>query len=489
MHYDLLRPQIEKIVTKKPHQFEDPRLIQPDYEDISTCVLDSPEFYLVFHSIEKLLEANYYRNYHRIYNNPSYLHDLPKDQKLALIFTFKQPKKLKPKQDCEVTSIAWHPLYKYLIGVGYGKMHLEKNARGMFCIWNIKNPSYPERMYNFKHPVTSFSFCKVYPYAVALTFYNGQMMIINILARKLINMCDNTNFMKDYMQITHITWFKGEEGDYYPVTSSKSGDMYKFKVDNFLYPDLLLDLPRKYGETKGIEQCMRIFSGDENAKPLKIGISTFTQHPKNYLLYLVGTDDGYVHICSKWFSMKDTDVFAAHEGPITSIEFHHETDKLFLTSGNDYYVRVWAYLIYTPLMCFTTKKEIVRYAKWASFNIMQIVAMGEIYLDIWDIRRINNSVPITTYENTERSNNLIFNVSPFGPHVLLGDEKGDVHLLIYNYTKYEPPFKMQILARALRNHVKCRDPDLWRQVEQLIPEFKVKNVKDDPIDILEESDE
>lgn len=45
--------------------------------------------------------------------------------------------------------------------MGYGKWNDESQTfKGAVCCWSLKNPVYPERMYEFDNPITCLDFSK-----------------------------------------------------------------------------------------------------------------------------------------------------------------------------------------------------------------------------------------------------------------------------------------------------------------------------------------
>ncbi|XP_073983398.1 uncharacterized protein [Rhodnius prolixus] len=449
-----------------------------------TSVLDSPQFEYVYNTIERILDAHYYQKAQILFEHVHLIQDANVNHSLSPLITFQFPKNVGLKKVYEVTSLSWHPLNKNLIGVAYGKMHLEKKAKGLICIWNLKNPTFPERAYKFQVPIKCIAFSDQYLSALAIGFADGHVATINFLSKTLDIISDTSKLLSDYMAITHLEWFQSEDGDHYPVSSNEAGEIYIYNIKRDFVPELLLDFQKNVEPVKGVKQFTKHFSGNENKMLLKLPISTFTQHPKDKLFYLVGTFDGCIHICNLNYKTRTVDVFSAHEGPITNIEFHPEIKQFFLTSGCDYFIRVWCCKIFQPLVTFSARQQFLHGAKWCITNPLLIIGLSEMYIDVWDLRRINNTIPVATYENVERISYLTFNMSPFGQNLMVGDANGTVMLFAIAETESEPFFRPQIFFKGLSDHIKCRDPSLWARLLEVMPECEVE-VHKELFDILE----
>lgn len=83
--------------------------------------------------------------------------------------------------DRPVTMIAFNSANEDIVAVGYGKFFYTDQKAGMVCIWNIKNPSQPERQYNFPVAVTGVKFSNKHPNLLAVIFYNGTLRVLDIV--------------------------------------------------------------------------------------------------------------------------------------------------------------------------------------------------------------------------------------------------------------------------------------------------------------------
>lgn len=66
-----------------------------------------------------------------------------------------------------------------------------------------------------------------------------------------------------------------------------------------------------------------------------------TMHPMDPNIYFVATAEGVVHKCSMDYYHQHLDLFMAHDGPIYVMKFSPYCNKLFLTCGDDWTMRIW----------------------------------------------------------------------------------------------------------------------------------------------------
>lgn len=125
----------------------------------------------------------------------------------------------------------WNPKNKNLLAVGYGKFYYQDKVKGLVLVWNIKNPVQPERQFNFEHPVTILSFSKQNPNVLAVAFYSGELIIIDISERQLKILNSITATLEP---IWDLYWLQTVEQKQYPeqiCVCFSDGRVLLLKVD------------------------------------------------------------------------------------------------------------------------------------------------------------------------------------------------------------------------------------------------------------------
>jgi WD40 repeat protein len=150
-------------------------------------------------------------------------------------------------------------------------------------------------------------------------------------------------------------------------TSNQDGYIYSFSPDEHFIGRQLLRLWRSEGKLPGIQapsQC------PSHEVPIcqSTGVLLLRSHPAQPGIYLVGTEEGYVHRCSTSHHRGHLETFRAHNGPIYGLEFSPFCKKILLTCGADWTSRIWAEGLNEPLLIFSTSVACVTSISWSPRN-------------------------------------------------------------------------------------------------------------------------
>jgi len=68
---------------------------------------------------------------------------------------------------------------------------------------------------------------------------------------------------------------------------------------------------------------------------------SFDFHKQNDYLFLVGTEEGKVHVCSKMYSSTFLDTYNAHHMAVYRVAWNHYHPRIFITCSADWSVKIW----------------------------------------------------------------------------------------------------------------------------------------------------
>ena len=68
---------------------------------------------------------------------------------------------------------------------------------------------------------------------------------------------------------------------------------------------------------------------------------SFDFHKQNDYLFLVGTEEGKVHACSKMYSSTFLDTYNAHHMAVYRVAWNHYHPRIFITCSADWSVKIW----------------------------------------------------------------------------------------------------------------------------------------------------
>ena len=71
------------------------------------------------------------------------------------------------------------------------------------------------------------------------------------------------------------------------------------------------------------------------------GGTAFDFHREKDYLFLVGTEEGKIHLCSKAYSSTFLDTYDAHHMAVYQVRWNLFHDKIFVTCSDDWTVKIW----------------------------------------------------------------------------------------------------------------------------------------------------
>jgi dynein intermediate chain 1 len=80
----------------------------------------------------------------------------------------------------QVTAVAWNTHLKDLFAVGYGSYDFSSQGPGLIACFTLKNPSFPEMIFNVESGVMCIDFHPKHPNMLAVGLYDGSVMVYNV---------------------------------------------------------------------------------------------------------------------------------------------------------------------------------------------------------------------------------------------------------------------------------------------------------------------
>nr|BAC27209.1 unnamed protein product [Mus musculus] len=220
-----------------------------------------------------------------------------------------------------VSSLSWNKANPDLLAVGYGNFGFREQKKGMACCWSIKNPMWPERIYQSSYGVTSVDFSNSSPNLLAVGYHNGTVAIYNVQSSHNIPVLDSSESPQKHLgpvwQVQWIEQDRGTTGDdkrEILVSISADGRISKWIIRKGLDCHDLMRLKRTTatGGKKGGEKEKK---GEALISRQAPGMC-FAFHPKDTNIYLAGTEEGLIHKCSCSYNEQYLETYRGHKfGP------------------------------------------------------------------------------------------------------------------------------------------------------------------------------
>ncbi|ENN80709.1 hypothetical protein YQE_02877, partial [Dendroctonus ponderosae] len=373
-------------------------------------LMKNPRFQEAVCVVERLLANNCFNEEQKRFRGLSdpdiFRDDIQYKYNLNLLWTFANNA---TKGRC-VTSFEWNPTNQDLIAVGYGKFYFAETSTGMVMIWNIKNPVQPERVYNFLNPVTTLSFSTKDPNLLAIGFYNGHVLVLNITSRDINLIGEN---VPGFDAVWSVVWRPN-------IDQTKETEQICASFDD--------------GRV--------IFYTIENTKDLQDGCSCGSS------TLCLGTNEGVVHKCSTNYLNQHLDLFLAHDGPINDLKYSPFSQQIYATCGDDWHLRIWAEGISEPLHELFVTMMSVQAMDWSPTHSTILASIYGKTILLWDFQR-KVWKPQSETQSPTGSRNTIVQFIESGRCLIVGDIDGNVHVFALEDMPFPAFFQENLLFDAL----------------------------------------
>ncbi|CAG9760660.1 unnamed protein product [Ceutorhynchus assimilis] len=343
-----------------------------------------------------------------------------------------------------ITDLEWNPFYYDLFQVSFGFFDfLKPTPEGAVCLFTLKNPSFPDYICLTDSGVMCSDTHPKYPYMVVIGLYDGSVQVYNVQTT-----CKTPAFRSDNVTNKHngivweIKWAPDlPDGELNFVSIGSDGNINNWVLMQnelavttiltlFLSKDPVLGPDGTHLKVKSCASCVRL-------------------HPKNPIIYLVGTEEGQIYKCSTAYSSMCLLTYNAHLLPINKIDFNKYNSDIFISCSSDWRIKIWEDNRLEPLFVFDLGDR-VGDAKWAPYSSTVFAAVtseGKVY--VFDLN-VNKYKPICVQAVVSKRRNKLTRLSfnPKLPIIIVGDDKGCVTTL-----KLSPNLRIPCKAPKKQQHL------------------------------------
>lgn len=306
-----------------------------------------------------------------------------------------------PKQ---ITAVALNKMNSDIIAIGHGYLTSinddqidkfntkSKHKSGVVCCWNLKNLTYPERVYILPSGVTSLDFSKQNTNLLAVGCFDGSLYIYDVKSKSDKPIMDSSETMsgidsqrsgpknqhgnnRHTSAIWHSEWVErgvgasGDEKHEHLVSIAADGRVTQWSIRKGFENLDLMKLKRVTGKgTAGsaINQAANQNKNkkgqnsgkDKNSKDDSVSRSqktealisrqspglTFAFHRNDHNQYIVGTEEGKIHRCSCSYNEQYLETYHGHTGIVHKVCWSPHDPDIFISASSDWTARVWCTL-------------------------------------------------------------------------------------------------------------------------------------------------
>ena len=266
-----------------------------------------------------------------------------------------------------VTSIAFNPHFSDLFAVAYGSYDfgVASGRRGLVAVYTLKNVSYPEYIMEVAGGgVLSADWHATYPWLLVVGCYDGNVSVLDVRAKKgaeLLYSSDNPR-LRHTDCVWQVRWSKDDAREqplhFYSVSADGRVSNWMMKKNELQVDDVLRLTPNQ--PTPATPNPPPTASSSPTPQQqqavdellVTAGGSCFDFNAHLPHLFLLGTEEGGIHLYSKAYNTAHVRSYLGHHMAVYSLAFNPFHPGVFLSCSGDWQVKLWEMDTERPVMSF-----------------------------------------------------------------------------------------------------------------------------------------
>ncbi|KAM3621255.1 uncharacterized protein V6R79_008519 [Siganus canaliculatus] len=341
-----------------------------------------------------------------------------RDQKGTLLplwkFQYEKAKRM------SVTALCWNKKYQDLFAAGMGSYDFNKQGHGMFVFYTLKNPAYPECIYYTNSGVMCLDIHEQYPNLVAVGFYDGCVAVYNLKEKRQEAVYKSTaKTGKHTDPVWQVRWQSDDmdnNHNFYSVSSDGRVVSWTLVKNELIFTDIIRP-----------SQNVALSEGPEDAEQSINSCGTsFDFHKQIDYLFLVGTERGKIHKCSKTYSGQFLETFDAHSMAVDAVKWNPFHLMVFISCSSDWTVKIWDHTITTPMCTFDLNAPVgdVAWAPFSSTVFAAVTTDGRVHVFDLSINKYEAICQQQVAKKRTKLTHIEFN--PIYPIIIVGNDRGYV---------------------------------------------------------------
>ncbi|CAE7350302.1 unnamed protein product [Symbiodinium necroappetens] len=334
--------------------------------------------------------------------------------------------KAKKKQ---VTCIKWNPRYNDLCAVGFGSYDFMRQGTGVICCYSLKNTRFPEYVFNTDAGVCCLDWHPAHPAVLAVGLYDGTVLVYDVRAKTKKPIYQSTvRTNKHTDPVWEVRWNDDESAgamNFYSISSDGRVSNW-FLLKNKLESEEVMELKLISAAAGEDETTLAGLAG---------GLCFDFRGGKENHLFLVGTEEGRIHKCSKAFSGQYLETYEGHTMAVYTVRWNPFHDKIFISGSADWTVKLWNHESRQAILSFDLAQAIgdVAWAPYSSTTFAAITSEGaggstSGVVHLYDLH-VDRNNRICEQKVVKRAKLTHVAFSSSEPIIIVGDDRGGVNTL------------------------------------------------------------
>eukprot|EP00064_Thunnus_orientalis_P001825 superscaffoldBa00000126_g1828 len=307
-----------------------------------------------------------------------------------------------------------------------------KQGHGMLVFYSLKNSAFPEYIYPTNSSILCLDIHEQHSYLVVVGFYNGCVAVYNLKEEGLEPVYKSTAKTGKH---TDPVWQvrKGEEAEVDRVRwqnddMDNNHNFYSVSSDGRVVSWTLVKNELVFTDIIRLSLNGAVFEGLEGTQQPSIACGTsFDFHKQIDYLFLVGTEEGKIHKCSKTYSSQFLETYDAHSMAVDAVKWNHFHPKVFISCSSDWTVKIWDHTINTPMFTFDLNAAVgdVAWSPYSSTVFAAVTTDGTVHVFDLNVNKYEAicQQPVVSKKKTKLTH-VEFN--PIYPIIIVGDDRGYV---------------------------------------------------------------
>ncbi|KAJ8279085.1 hypothetical protein COCON_G00061510 [Conger conger] len=327
-----------------------------------------------------------------------------------------------------ITSMTWNKRNPDLLAVGYGTFEFKEDKPGLVCCWSLKNPMWPERMFQCGSSVTALDFSANNSSQLAVGMRDGTVATYSVQSNDQTQVVDSRDCSHKHSgMVWQVKWINmeravmAEDKGEALISVSADGRLCKWFMRKGLECIDMMKLKRTETSKKAEEKEGK---GEVLISRQAPGLC-FDFHTEDTMNYLVGTEEGYIHKCSCSYNEQYMDTYRQHEGPLYRITWSPFCPDIFLSCAADCAVQLWRQDLMRPILRFMSGQRAVFDVVWSPKWATVFGTINDDRVEIWNLGScILDPTIVSLASPGVKFTSLLFATDT--DCVLVGDSEGQV---------------------------------------------------------------
>eukprot|EP01034_Spumella_vulgaris_P022765 gene22765-28926_t len=322
----------------------------------------------------------------------------------------------------QVTTLCWNPSYPDLFAVAYGSYDFMRQGSGIVCCFSLKNTSHPEYMFSTESGVMCLDFHPHFQSLLAVGCYDGTVMVFDV--RNKINRPIYSSSIRTGKHTDPVWQVHWQEEDL-----AKELNFFSISSDGQVASWIMSKNELKM---EPVMQLKLVSSARDDPEEVNLsglaGGCCFSFNKHNEHLFIVGTEEGKIHKCSKAYSGQYLETYQGHHMAVYALKWNPFHPRVFISCSADWTVKIWDHNLPHPVLSFDLGNAVgdVAWAPYSSTVFAAVTSDGKVH--VFDLAE-NKHEPLCEQKVVKRAKLTHVSFNQRDPILIVGDDRGGVNSL------------------------------------------------------------